>query len=91
MIRNLVTWMLIITGLATCGLVGWKLAVVCTTMRSFEFDNVIVDGATVWLCFSGSEYQSCMVPLEPWIWVVLSATCCLAWLVRFGERGGTRI
>ena len=90
MSRSVATWLLIIAGLATCCLVGWKLAVVCMTMSAFEFDNVIVDGATVWFCFSGSDYQSCMIPLEPWILGVLSVTCCLAGLVCFGERRGTR-
>ncbi len=94
-VRNLVTWMLIITGLATCGLVVWKLAVVCMRMRSFEFDGAIVDGATVWLCFSDSEYRNCIIPLEPWVlgvlaafWCVLAAFCW-ACVVRFWESRGT--
>lgn len=95
MIRNLATGLSIIAGLATCGLVVWKLAIVFTTMSSYEFDNVIVDGATILLCFSDSEYRSCMIPLEPWVlgvlaafWCVLAAFCW-ACVVRFWESRGT--
>ena len=75
MIRNVATWLSIIVGLASCCLVGWKIATVFTTMNSFEFDGVIVDGATLWFCFTGSEYRNYMIPLEPWILGVLATIC----------------
>lgn len=95
MIRNVATWLLIIAGLATCCLVGWKLVAFGATMRSFEFDRVEVDGATIWLCFSDSEYRSCIIPLEPWVWSVLAAlwsvmaAFCWACVGRLWKSRGT--
>ncbi len=95
MLRDVATGLSIIAGLATCGLVGWRLAIIFRTMSSYEFVNVTVDGATILLSFSDSEYRSYLILLEPWIWSVLAAFLCVlaafcwACVARFWKSRGT--